>query len=217
MNIQRLENGNLLWLASSLLALGCGDDGAGTQIADDAGKPNATATASAPATVSARPANSSSASTDASQPPREGPEGCYRVESHACDCSLDEAACDESGGVWTEGCTSCGVTTDAGADAAPSPSASGDAANPSDAAHGDAGSDASSPVSSDAGEAPPSDAAAAPDATTSADAASEGTRDAATPAAAGCYDPVGHTCACGGDEASCVQMDGIWTDACACF
>jgi hypothetical protein len=37
----------------------------------------------------------------------EGPEGCYIAANFMCDCELDEAACTEDVGIWTDGCQSC--------------------------------------------------------------------------------------------------------------
>jgi hypothetical protein len=36
------------------------------------------------------------------------PEGCYIEANRLCDCDLDEAACTEDVGIWTDGCDSCG-------------------------------------------------------------------------------------------------------------
>ncbi len=42
--------------------------------------------------------------------------GCYMQEIHVCDCELDEAACGEAEGIWTDGCDRCSETeADAGA------------------------------------------------------------------------------------------------------
>jgi hypothetical protein len=37
----------------------------------------------------------------------EGPEGCYIEANFMCDCDLDEAACSEDVGIWTDGCATC--------------------------------------------------------------------------------------------------------------
>jgi hypothetical protein len=36
------------------------------------------------------------------------PEGCYIEANRLCDCDLDESACTEDVGIWTDGCDSCG-------------------------------------------------------------------------------------------------------------
>lgn len=49
-----------------------------------------------------------SAGAEGERPPeREGPEGCYIEAEHRCDCELEEAACTEDVGIWTDGCATC--------------------------------------------------------------------------------------------------------------
>lgn len=37
--------------------------------------------------------------------------GCYNVETHRCDCKVDEATCHQRQGTWTDGCNSCDAST----------------------------------------------------------------------------------------------------------
>ncbi|CAJ1430217.1 unnamed protein product, partial [Effrenium voratum] len=37
--------------------------------------------------------------------------GCYNVETHICDCKVDEATCHQRQGTWTDGCNSCDAST----------------------------------------------------------------------------------------------------------
>ena len=137
--------------------------------------------------------------------------GCYQIDVHRCDCSLAEAMCTNSGGIWTEGCTSC--LADAGqpsSDTTPTRPAAGcyvpqdfacDCQLSEIACSGVAG------IWTDACE-----TCGVPDTDGGLSSATTAPDAGAPPV--GCYLPEEFACDCSLPEAACGSNGGIWTEGC---
>lgn len=168
---------------------------------------------------------------DAGAPPDgEGEDyGCYDMESHTCDCAVEESACS---GIWTDSC-SCDEQTDAdsGADAetdvARDAGAVGDSGCYDPMTH-QCDCELDAPACTSAGRVwtdacgcgAESEQDGGGDQVDAGGDANAGGADASSGDASsddsGCYDLMTHQCDCETDEPTCTAAGRIWTDGCGC-
>ncbi len=104
------KHSSVAWLLfGASLAFACGDDATSSDdVLDDSSDDDTDAgTDDTTVTDDSSDDETDEATSDDTSKPSSAAGACYMPEEHVCDCELNEGACTESGGIWTEMCTSC--------------------------------------------------------------------------------------------------------------